>query len=87
MSFDQIQAEVSELKSQADENPLLSDADRESLAELAARLELMISGKLDHPEQDLVDKLEAKLFEYEEAHPVIARILDNVLVVLNGMGV
>lgn len=87
MSRDQIQSNVLELKSQVQQNPLLSEADRESLSDLAERLDLMLNGDLDHPEQDLVEALEAKLFEYEEAHPVVARVIDNVLVVLNGMGI
>lgn len=87
MAREQIQAEVDQLKAELEQNPMLSDAQREELEALAQRLEVMMSGEADHPEQDLLDKLEQQVLIYEEEHPVVARVMDNVITLLHSIGI
>ena len=35
---------------------------------------------------DLVEEFERQLIQYEEAHPVIARVISQIITTLNGMG-
>ena len=87
MPRERIQAEVEQLKAEVEQNPMLSDAQREELGSLTDRLELMMSGETDHPEQDLLQKLEQQVLLYEEDHPVVARVMDNVLNLLHSIGI
>lgn len=87
MARDRIQTEVEQLKTEVEQNALLTDQEREELAALAERLELMMSGENSHPEQDLLDKLEQQILIYEESHPLVARVMDNVLNLLHSIGI
>ena len=53
---------------------------------MAVRLEVMINGTSEHWEAGLVDELEKQVIQYEEAHPVIARVISQIITTLNGMG-
>ena len=37
-------------------------------------------------EEDLVEEFEKQLIQYEEAHPLIARVISQIITTLNGMG-
>lgn len=87
MTRDRIQAEVDQLKAEVEQNAMLSDEQRVELGSLTERLEVMMSGENDHPEQDLLDKLEQQILLYEEEHPVVARVMDNVLNLLHSIGI
>lgn len=87
MPRERIQAEVQQLKSEVEQNPMLSEEQRGELGALAERLEVMMSGENDHPEQDLLDKLEQQVLLYEEEHPVVARVMDNVINLLHSIGI
>lgn len=87
MPRERIQAEVEQLKAEIEQNPMLSDTQRGELGSLTERLELMMSGEADHPEQELLAKLEQQVLLYEEEHPVVARVMDNVLNLLHSIGI
>lgn len=87
MARDKIQAEVEQLKAEVEQNPMLSDAQRDELGALAQQLEVMMSTDNDHPGQDLLDKLEQQVLIYEEDHPVVARVMDNVITLLHSIGI
>ena len=55
-------------------------------AELAGRVELMLAQDREHWEENLVDELEKRVILYEEDHPVIARVIRQIIVTLNNMG-
>lgn len=77
---------VSELKTQLEEDGAVESGDKAALNDLAARLEVMINGSSEHWEEGLVDELEKQVIQYEEAHPVIARVISQIITTLNGMG-
>ena len=86
MPKEKLQESVSELKSQLDEHGEVAAVDEQALGELAARLEVMLNGSSEHWEEDLVEEFERQLIQYEEAHPVIARVISQIITTLNGMG-
>jgi len=77
---------VSELKAHLEDNSEVVGGDKEALTDLAVRLEVMINGTSEHWEEGLVDELEKQVIQYEEAHPVIARVISQIITTLNGMG-
>lgn len=87
MTRERIQAEVDQLKTEVEQAVLLSDQQKEELTTLTQQLELMMSGETDHPEQDLIDTLEQQVLLYEETHPLVARVIDNVLNLLHSIGI
>jgi len=86
MPKDTLQDSVSELRSHLDEDGVIAEQDKEALGELAGRLEVMLNGSSEHWEEGLVEELEKQLIQYEEAHPVIARVIGQIITTLNGMG-
>lgn len=77
---------VSELKTHLEDDSAVIGEDKEALNDLAARLEVMINGTSEHWEEGLVDELEKQVIQYEEAHPVVARVISQIITTLNGMG-
>ena len=47
----------------------------------------MINGDGDHWEEALVEGLEKQLIIYEENHPKLTRIIQNILSAISGLGV
>lgn len=82
----ELRSSVSELKTHLDQDDQVSDDDRQSLEELAGRVELMLAQDREHWEENLVDELEKRVILYEEDHPVIARVIRQIIVTLNNMG-
>ena len=74
---------VIELKSHLDQPA--GTVDKEALAELVARLEQMNAA--EHWEEGLVNELEKKVIQYEEDHPVLAKVFNQIINTLNSMGV
>ncbi|CBL45049.1 Hypothetical protein HDN1F_14660 [gamma proteobacterium HdN1] len=87
MSHERIQAQLQQLKEELDRDSTLNDQQREELVALAEKLELMMSGELDRPEQELLERLEQEVVLYEQEHPVLANVIDNVLNLLHSIGI
>ncbi len=82
----ELQSSISELKAQLDQVGEVAEADRQTLAELTGRIELMVAQEREHWEENLVDELERQVILYEEDHPVIARVIQQIILTLNNMG-
>lgn len=87
MPKQKLQSSVEELRNEVSQNQSLGDEHKEELTELAGRIDSMLSGDMDHWEEKLVDGLEQKLLEYEEDHPVVARIMKEIVTTLSNIGV
>jgi len=86
MPDEKIKSSVSELKEHLDANDQVPADDKQALEALAARVELMMAQDREHWEENLVDELEKRVILYEEDHPVIARVIQNIINTLNSMG-
>lgn len=86
MPKDKLKSSVSELRDHLQENQAVESQDAEALNDLAARIEIMINGSSEHWEEGLVDELEKQVILYEENHPIIARVISQIVTTLNGMG-
>ncbi|HVL02083.1 MAG TPA: DUF4404 family protein [Dongiaceae bacterium] len=86
MPDQELKASISELKAQLDQMEQVADADRESLEELTGRIELMMAQERDRWESNLVDELERQVILYEDEHPTLARVIRQIALTLNNMG-
>ena len=77
---------INELNSTVDQDASLSAENKESLNQISDRLQMMLSGATENWEENLVDELERQVILYEESHPVVARIFNQLILTLNSMG-
>ncbi len=82
----ELMTSVAELKAQLDQNEQVSDEDRQDLEALAERMQVMLAQGREHWEENLVDELEKQVILYEEEHPVIAGVLQQIIMTLNNIG-
>ncbi len=87
MPKETLKTSVEELRDQLGGDNSVDEANKEALEELAGRIESMINGDGDHWEEALVEGLEKQLIIYEENHPVLTRIIQNILSAISGLGV
>lgn len=86
MTEDSLKQAVEELRNRLELAELVGEQDREALNDLAMRVELMLSQSRGNWDEGVVDELEKQMIQYEEEHPVIARVISQILTTLNGMG-
>lgn len=86
MPKDKLRQSISELRDQITDNESLGDDRKEELDALAGRIESMMNGDADHWEEKLVDGLEQRYLQYEEEHPVVARIIREITNTLSNIG-
>jgi hypothetical protein len=82
----ELRSSVSELKSHLDRNTQVPDEDKQALEALASRIELMMVQDREQWEENLLDELEKRVILYEEDHPVVARVIRQIITTLNSMG-
>jgi len=87
MPKETLKTSVEELRDQLGGDSSVDQANKEALEELAGRIDSMINGDGDHWEEALVEGLEKQLIIYEENHPVLTRIIQNILSAISGLGV
>jgi len=87
MSKETLKSSVSELRDQIGEDSSVGEPDKEALEALAKRIDSMINGDGEHWEEALVEGLEKQLIIYEEDHPELMRIIQNILSSISGLGV
>ncbi len=87
MAKQKLKDSVEELRNQVSQNTELADEHKEDLTELAGRIDAVLNTDSEHWEEKLVDGMEQKLLEYEESHPVVARIIQEILTTLSNIGV
>lgn len=85
MPKQQLQKAISELRDHLD-NMHVAPEERDSLASLSAQIELMLAEGREYWDEILIDELEKRVILYEEDHPVIARVIQQIITTLNSMG-
>lgn len=86
MPKQELQNSISELRSHLDANIHVTPEERETLEALGARIELLMAEEKEHWDDNLVDELEKRVILYEEDHPVIARVIQQIITTLNSIG-
>ncbi|AVU77722.1 DUF4404 family protein [Pseudomonas sp. Fig-3] len=83
----ELQKQLDELREQLEQNPPLSEPERENLHQLMIQLEAEI--ELDNSLQnaDLVDGVNLAVERFELDHPTIAGTLRNIVQALGNMGI
>src|SRR3546814_20628750 len=83
----ELQKQLDELREQLEQNPPLSEPERENLHQLMMQLEAEI--ELDNKLQnaDLVDGVNLAVERFELDHPTIAGTLRNIVQALGNMGI
>lgn len=82
----ELKTSIAELKSRLEQTEGTAGTDTQSLEELTGRIELMMAQDKANWEGGLVDELERQVILYEDEHPVIARVIQQIIVTLNNMG-
>ena len=78
--LDQLNVEISELQA--------PESDKARLSELIADIERQLIGTVVESEpHTLVEQVEAMVTQFEEDHPAVASILNNIMLTLTSMGV
>ena len=78
--LDQLNVEISELQA--------PESDKARLSELIAEIERqLISTVIESEPHTLVEQVEVMVTQFEEDHPAVASILNNIMLTLTNMGV
>lgn len=86
MPKQELKNSISELRSHLDANVHVAPEERDSLESLSAQIELMLAEDREHWDETLIDELEKRVILYEEDHPVIARVIRQIITTLNSIG-
>ena len=78
--LNQLNVEISELQA--------PESDKARLSELIAEIERqLISTVIESEPHTLVEQVEVMVTQFEEDHPAVASILNNIMLTLTSMGV
>ncbi|MCM2464056.1 DUF4404 family protein [Pseudomonas sp. LARHCG127] len=83
----ELQDQLNALREQLDQNPPLSEPERESLHQLMAQIEAEIQLENQLQDNNLVDGVNLAVERFEVDHPGIASTLRNIMLTLGNMGI
>ena len=87
MTEKNLEKSIAELKRQLDQYSSLSEEQQSELRALVMRLDLLLEENSEGLDTSIIDGFERNIIEYEEDHPVFARIMRDIVNTLNGMGI
>ena len=87
MSARELQKQLDDLREQLDQNPPMSEMERENLHQLMAQIEAEIQLENTLPDNDLLDGVNLAVERFEVDHPTIAGTLRNIMNTLLSIGV
>ena len=82
-----LQEQLNTLREQLDQNPPLSEPEREHLHELMAQIKSQIELENQVQDNNLVDGVNLAVERFEVDHPTIAGTLRNIVNTLGSMGI
>jgi hypothetical protein len=84
----ELQQQLNELREQLEQNPPLSEEEREHLHELMRQIEAKLELEATVPDNDLVDSVNLAVETFEaNNHPSLTGILRRLAVSLHSMGI
>ena len=87
MSARELQDQLNALSEQLDQNPPLSEEERQNLLTLMAQIKSEIELEAATRESNLVDQVNLVIERLEVEHPAIAGALRNIVMTLGNIGV
>ncbi|MCS3467435.1 hypothetical protein M2401_001156 [Pseudomonas sp. JUb42] len=87
MSARELQDQLNALSEQLDQNPPLSEEERQNLLTLMAQIKSEIELEAATKESNLVDQVNLVIERLEVEHPAIAGALRNIVMTLGNIGV
>ena len=87
MPAQELQEQLNALREQLEQNPPLSEAERENLHELMQQIELQLELETKTKDSNLADGVNLAVERFEVDHPVIAGTLRNIANALGSMGI
>ncbi|WP_434700974.1 DUF4404 family protein [Pseudomonas sp. D1-36] len=83
----ELQEQLDTLREQLEQDPPLSEPDREHLHKLMVEIESQIELENQLQDNNLVDGVNLAVERFEVEHPTIAGTLRNIVITLGGMGI
>ena len=87
MPAQELQKQLETLREQLDQNPPLSEAEREDLRALMVQVESQIQLEAATQDASIVDGVNLAVERFEVDHPTIAGTLRNIVNTLGSMGI
>ncbi|MCG6577564.1 DUF4404 family protein [Pseudomonas sp. AF32] len=82
-----LQEKLNKLRVQLDQDPPLSEPDREHLQQLMSQIEAEIALENTLQDTSLVDGVNLAVERFEISHPAVAGTLRNIMLTLGNMGI
>ncbi|TWC57202.1 uncharacterized protein DUF4404 [Pseudomonas sp. SJZ080] len=83
----ELQEQLNTLREQLEQNPPLTEAEREDLHELMKQIELEIELETKTQDSSLSDNVNLAVERFEIEHPTLAGTLRNIVQALGNMGI
>jgi len=83
----ELQQQLNALRDQLDQQPPLSEPERENLHQLMAQIEAEIQMENALQDTNLVDGVNLAVERFEISHPAVAGALRNIVLTLGNMGI
>ncbi|MDX9670074.1 MULTISPECIES: DUF4404 family protein [unclassified Pseudomonas] len=87
MPAQELQKQLDTLREQLEQNPPLSEAEREDLHALMAQIELELELETKTKDSNIADGVNLAVERFEVDHPTIAGTLRNIVNALGSMGI
>ncbi len=83
----ELQEQLNTLREQLDQNPPLTEAERENLRDLMAQIDAEIELETKTQDTNLADNVNLAVERFELEHPTLAGTLRNIVQTLGNMGI
>ncbi|NUT79590.1 DUF4404 family protein [Pseudomonas sp. NA13] len=83
----ELQEQLNTLREQLDQNPPLSEAERDDLRTLMEQIEFELELETKTPDNNLADNVNLAVERFEVEHPTLAGTLRNIVQALGNMGI
>ncbi|MHC8305346.1 DUF4404 family protein [Pseudomonas sp. PB3P13] len=83
----ELQEQLNTLREQLEQNPPLTEAERENLRDLMAQIEAEIELETKTQDTNLADNVNRAVERFELEHPTLAGTLRNIVQTLGNMGI
>ena len=83
----ELQEQLNTLREQLEQNPPLTEQEREHLHELMAQIQAEIAVETATPDNNLADGVNLAIERFEVEHPTIAGTLRNIVQTLGNIGI